>query len=67
MQATQVNRTENSLGAVNPFQNNSSQSLWEDVSCNLCGSRSSKVKYQGTTDPDTQKLLTSYKIGRAHV
>lgn len=35
-------------------------SLWETVSCNLCGSEKTKVKYQGTTDPDTEKLLKSY-------
>lgn len=35
-------------------------SLWEEVPCNLCGSRTSKVKYQGTTDQDTEKLLKSY-------
>ena len=34
--------------------------LWETVSCNLCGSENSKVKFQGTTDPDTEKLLKSY-------
>lgn len=35
-------------------------SLWEQVDCNLCGSKSKKVKYEGTTDLDTQKMLTSY-------
>lgn len=35
-------------------------SLWEEVSCNLCGSKSSRVKFQGTTDQDTEKLLKSY-------
>jgi len=35
-------------------------SLWETVPCNLCGSHKAKVKYEGTTDPDTEKLLKSY-------
>jgi len=34
--------------------------MWEEVPCNLCGSRNASVKYQGTTDQDTEKLLKSY-------
>jgi len=34
--------------------------MWEEVSCNLCGSNQATVKYQGTTDPDTENLLKSY-------
>lgn len=34
--------------------------LWEEVACNQCGSKDSRVKYEGTTDPDTEKMLRSY-------
>lgn len=34
--------------------------MWESVPCNLCGSTEARVKYQGTTDPDMEKLLRSY-------
>ncbi len=34
--------------------------LWEKVPCNLCGSWDSTIKYEGTTDQDMQKMLTSY-------
>lgn len=34
--------------------------LWEEVPCNLCGSRNANIKYQGTTDQDTETLLKSY-------
>jgi len=34
--------------------------LWETTPCNLCGSSNVKVKYEGTTDQDTTKLLQSY-------
>ncbi len=55
MQAQAVRSTERVV-PMNP----KTESLWEEVACNLCGSRNSKVKYHGTTDPDTEKLLTSY-------
>jgi len=59
MQAQAVRSTSNVVSLDNQ-NNHSSTSLWEEVSCNLCGSKSTKVKYQGTTDSDTEKLLTSY-------
>jgi 2-polyprenyl-3-methyl-5-hydroxy-6-metoxy-1,4-benzoquinol methylase len=34
--------------------------LWEKVPCNLCGSTNAKVKYEGTTDQDMEKMLHSY-------
>jgi 2-polyprenyl-3-methyl-5-hydroxy-6-metoxy-1,4-benzoquinol methylase len=34
--------------------------MWEKVPCNICGSWEVRVKYEGTTDPDTAKLLKSY-------
>jgi 2-polyprenyl-3-methyl-5-hydroxy-6-metoxy-1,4-benzoquinol methylase len=34
--------------------------LWEKVPCNICGSWEVSVKYEGTTDPDTEKLVRSY-------
>lgn len=34
--------------------------LWETVPCNLCGSSEVKIRYQGTTDHDTEKLVRSY-------
>lgn len=46
---------------MKPLTNEFSEtSLWEEVPCNLCGSKNAQVKYQGTTDPDTEKLLRSY-------
>ena len=46
---------------MKPFNNELSETaLWEEVPCNLCGSKNAQVKYQGTTDPDTEKLLRSY-------
>lgn len=45
-------------------QNTKSDALedfWETVPCNLCGSKESAVKYQGVTDPDTKKMLQSYR------
>lgn len=35
-------------------------SLWEEVSCNICGTNDYSVKYSGTTDQDMQKMLSSY-------
>lgn len=34
--------------------------MWERVPCNLCGSLDVKVKYEGTTDQDMEKMLRSY-------
>ncbi|NBV49718.1 class I SAM-dependent methyltransferase [bacterium] len=46
---------------MKPLTNEHSETgLWEEVPCNLCGSKNAQVKYQGTTDPDTEKLLRSY-------
>jgi len=59
MQAQAVRSTSNVVSLDN-LNTDSSATLWEEVSCNLCGSRNSKVKYQGTTDPDMEKLITSY-------
>lgn len=59
MQAQAVRSTSNVVSLDN-HTSDSSESLWEEVSCNLCGSRNSKIKYQGTTDPDTERLLASY-------
>ncbi|MFM8268963.1 MAG: class I SAM-dependent methyltransferase [Pseudomonadota bacterium] len=42
------------------FVTEDSHSMWEEVSCNLCGSSRATVKYQGTTDHDTEQLLKSY-------
>lgn len=60
MQSAQSNTATNRDSFVKSNHSSHSQSLWEEVPCNLCASRSSKVKYQGTTNPDTEKLLTSY-------
>ena len=60
MQAVHSDRAENRVSSVTSQKTPTHQSLWEEVPCNLCGSSSSKVNYQGTTDPDTEKLLTSY-------
>jgi len=46
--------------APNKAEKNNPDSLWEEVACNLCGSWDSKVKYEGTTDQDMQKMLQSY-------
>jgi len=59
MQAQAVRSTSNVVSLDN-LNTDSSATLWEEVSCNLCGSQNSKVKYQGTTDPDMEKLITSY-------
>ncbi|NBX69343.1 MAG: class I SAM-dependent methyltransferase [Proteobacteria bacterium] len=59
MQA-QAARATNNVVSLDYSSATDSKSLWEEVSCNLCGSKSRKVKYQGTTDPDTEKLLSSY-------
>ena len=60
MQAAQANTATNFEIFLTSDSASQSSNLWEEVSCNLCGSRRTKVKYQGTTDPDTEKLLTSY-------
>lgn len=36
------------------------QDWWDEVPCNLCGSWDVRVKYEGTTDHDMEKLLNSY-------
>ena len=36
------------------------KTLWEEVPCNLCGSEKFHVKYRGTTDSDSEKLLKSF-------
>ena len=43
-----------------PKSNATTQSLWEEVPCNLCGSKDSKIKFAGITDHDMERLLTSY-------
>ncbi len=59
MQAQPV-RSENRVVSLDNQISTHAQSLWEEVPCNLCESQSHKVKFQGTTDPDMKKLLTSY-------
>lgn len=34
--------------------------LWERVPCNLCNGWQFRTKYEGTTDPETEKLLKSF-------
>lgn len=57
---SQAARATDNVVSLDYSNANQTKSLWEEVSCNLCGSKSSKIKYRGTTDPDTEKLLTSY-------
>lgn len=59
-QATQKPVVELSTPRANLRLVENKNDLWETVSCNLCGSSQTKVKFQGTTDPDTEKLLKSY-------
>lgn len=53
---TQLDKRTERANSSTPKQEN----LWETVPCNLCGSSDVKVKYDGTTDQDTEKLIRSY-------
>ncbi len=56
MIATQTPEREN----VSSHASSKTDVFFEEVSCNLCGSEDVTVKYEGTTDQDTKKMLDSY-------
>lgn len=45
---------------VSPLDRPIRQEIWENVDCNLCGSKEFTTKYEGTTDQDMERMLRSY-------
>jgi len=52
--------TSERMDAPSKISSTKTESLWESVPCNLCGSSNFKVKFQGTTDHDMERMLRSY-------
>lgn len=48
-------------------ENISLSQLWERVPCNLCGSWDFRIKYAGTTDIETEKMLRAYNASSSFI